>query len=314
MAVARSPQRTMTSTEPCEEIDEDRNIEEVWAELRREREEFEKRKAEFEKKKMTSVASGTRSKTKKAIDKSGESEQVIETEGHLVSGIINHMQYLQNDFKVEKFSDENRRNPNEFLEEVEKYFRFRGVRDEHKVLVIESFLEGRARLWADTMGNGVRSYAVFRQRFLDEFYSIPIQVKLRNQWLSRRYRPSEGTLQHYFYDQLRAARYFEPVMSAYETNYSIAQQFPLRVREALSTVDYSMTTSMAQALAQLEAIQKERDNERRRNQWDERGMGGRRNDIANVRAMQGNRWSTSQANAYRDRQNFRQFVPYNRNY
>ncbi|KAK2578613.1 hypothetical protein KPH14_000962 [Odynerus spinipes] len=149
---------------------------------------------------MTSVASGTRSKTKKVMDRSVEREQLVETENNL------------------------------------------GVKDEHR-----------------------------------------IAVKLKNQWLSRRYRQND------------------------------AQQFPMRVREALSTVDYSMTTSMAQAVAQLAMIQKERNTERRRNQWEERGMGGQRNVTTNVRAMQGNRWQSSQPSVYLGRQYFENQVPYYRN-
>ncbi|KAK2575340.1 hypothetical protein KPH14_012742 [Odynerus spinipes] len=284
MAVSRSPQNTTASGQRCEEQDEIRNIDEEWTRLRREREELEKLRMELNKARVSSVAANTRSNKKKNADKGNEvvSDIVHGTEHRTVSYLTEQTQYLQLDIKVDKFSDENQKNPCEFLDEVEKYFKFKGVREEHKTLVCESFLEGRAKFWADTVSNITQPYTEFRCKFLKEFYSIPVQVKLKNQWLSRRYRQQEGALQDYFYKQIRAARYFEPEMSTYEINYSVAQQFPIRIREALSTVDYSCTSAMVQALAQLESIQRERETERRRNLWEEGRANNQRNGVANI--------------------------------
>lgn len=67
---------------------------------------------------------------------------------------------------------------------------FKGVPEKYKVMVCESFLDGRAKFWADTVNNMTQTYTEFK-----------------------------------------------------------TQQYPIKIREALSTVDSSCTSAMAQALA-----------------------------------------------------------------
>ncbi|KAK2577109.1 hypothetical protein KPH14_011877 [Odynerus spinipes] len=270
MSMSHSPQQQITNTR-CEEANVTRNIDEEWLRLRREREEFEKLRAEFEHTRTSSIAANTRSKTRRNVDKGTES----------VSDNINEIERRAK--KLISISGLGRG----------------GVKEEHKRIVCESFLEGRVKIWADTVSSASQTYSEFKCKFLTEFYSIPIQVKLKNQWLSRQYRQHEGALQNYFYRQIRAARYLEPEMSIYEINYSIAQQFPIRIREALSAVDYANTSAMAQALAQLELLQKERETEGRRNHWEARN--NQRHEVGNVRAMRYNSWKEPQQNFYSNR-------------
>ena len=153
---------------------------------------------------------------------------------------------------------------------LEKWFEFQNVREEHKVLVTKTLLDGRAKLWADSVTRPFRNFVACRKAFLQEFYFVPIRVRFRNQWLSKRYRHTDGAMQEYFYQQLRAARFVEPEFSKYEINYSIVQQFPFRVREFLASIDCEDTGAVAQILAGLDSTQRERDMERRRGGWDDR--------------------------------------------
>ncbi|KAK2578319.1 hypothetical protein KPH14_012620 [Odynerus spinipes] len=151
--------------------------------------------------------------------------------------------------------------------DLEKFFQFKNVKNEHKVLVAESLLEGRAKIWANSVTRAFTDFKAFREAFLQEFYSIPIRVRLKNQWLSRRYRYTDGSMLEYFYKQLRAALHFEPELNKYEINYSIIQQFPVRVREATASVDYTDVNSIAQALSRLDGVQRDRDFYKKRNAW-----------------------------------------------
>ncbi|KAK2577780.1 hypothetical protein KPH14_001262, partial [Odynerus spinipes] len=115
MSLAHSSIRTTTNNQHGEELDEGRNTEEEWARLRREREKIEQLRAELEKTRTASVRerAGPRSKTRKNVDKGNKAvgDNAIEAERRVVSEFINHMQHLQVDVKIDKFSDENKKNP-----------------------------------------------------------------------------------------------------------------------------------------------------------------------------------------------------------
>ena len=70
----------------------------------------------------------------------------------------------------------------------------------------------------------------------------------------------------YLFSQYKEARYFLPMLGSYEINYSIIQQLPLRVREALTAIDYSDRNKLTQALAHLDLTHEERENGRRSQQ------------------------------------------------
>ena len=44
---------------------------------------------------------------------------------------------------------------------------------------MESALEGRARAWFETQRDNFQGYDEFKDRFLREFYSVPIKVKIK---------------------------------------------------------------------------------------------------------------------------------------
>ncbi|KAK2574868.1 hypothetical protein KPH14_012964, partial [Odynerus spinipes] len=271
MAVARSPNRTTRGNNQNSGIEEEERDEEMsddiqteWQRLREEQRKLEEMRAEIERLRASiPVAANTRGRT----GRKGATRDPGDSEERIVSGVMNQLQYMQLDIKPPKFSDEQDKNPKEFLAELENFFQFKHVREEHKVLVTENLLDGRAKVWANSMTHTFTDFNAFREAFLHEFYSIPIKVKLKTQWLSQRYRYNEGTMQEYFYKQRRMAKNLEPHMSAYELNYTIVQQFPMRIREALAACDHSDIDAVAQALSRLDSIQRDRDFEKKRNAW-----------------------------------------------
>ena len=131
-------------------------------------------------------------------------------------------------------------------------------------MVIEGFLEGRVKVWFDMNRNNLMTIALFRQAFLEEFYSTPVKVQFKNQWLSRRYRAKEGSMQASFFKQIRDAKYFDPPLSSYEINYSIIQQFSHKILIALETLNYSDTRIVGQILGQLDVTQIDAELEKNR--------------------------------------------------
>ena len=81
---------------------------------------------------------------------------------------------------------------------------------------------------------------------------------MKTNWLSQRFDPNQGNLQTFFLNQVKEAKYFVPKMESYEVNFSIVQQMPIRVREALVAIDFSDMNKGLQALSQLDATHAEK--------------------------------------------------------
>ena len=168
----------------------------------------------------------------------------------LIQTLVDGLRAINVDAKVPKFNETD--NPIEFLERMQKYFTLKNITRANCLNVFDCALEGRARAWFDAQRNGFVDYDDFKTKFLNEFYSIPIRVKIKSRWLANRFDHNRDNLQSYFLDQIKDARHFLPQMEPYEMYYTIIQQMPIRVREALATVDFSDFDRISQALAQLD--------------------------------------------------------------
>ena len=172
--------------------------------------------------------------------------------------ILNNLQVTNVEIKIPKFGNETEKNPKAFLEELERYFRIKNINiDSKKLVLAEHALEDQARIWIRYKRDAIVSYGQFKIEFLEEFYSVPIRVKLENKWYLRRYSIQDGNLLTYFYSQTKEASFFEPQLSEYKINYNTVQQMPYRVRENLATINFTDTKVVAQALAQFDNVQKD---------------------------------------------------------
>lgn len=113
------------------------------------------------------------------------------------------------------------------------------------------------------MKNNFASFNEFRDAFLQELYSIPIQVKVMNEWFLKSCNGCQGNLQEYFFKQVKGSKYFVPPMEEYKKHDIIIQKMPLRVREALVAIDVSNFYKISQALYQLDSIRAEKTKEQR---------------------------------------------------
>lgn len=127
------------------------------------------------------------------------------------------------------------------------------------MIIVENALEGRAKVWYNANRVQFANYEAFKTAFLNEFFSIPVRVRMKSQWASRKHTGQSGTLQTFFLKQITEAEYFSPPLDPYELNYTVVQQLPIRVRKSLVTVDYTDSNSIANSLSQLDMVNEERD-------------------------------------------------------
>ncbi|XP_046614681.1 uncharacterized protein LOC124302493 [Neodiprion virginianus] len=192
--------------------------------------------------------------------------QTVNNDETLVSGLVASLQRTHIDVNIPEFFDEESSNPIEFLDNMESYFNLKNIVGQWKLGIIENKLRGRAKLWWSSIKHQIESYDAFERTFLEKFYSIPIQVKAKNRWSSRKYKSQDGSLQMYFFKQIVEAKYFTPKLDVFEVNYTIIQQLPNRIRDILATVNFSDTKQIEQTLSQLDSTYQERENEKRQNQ------------------------------------------------
>ena len=171
-----------------------------------------------------------------------------------ICNLVSAIGSSQLDYKIPKFSNENECHPLEFLDKMEKFFRIKNINDEKKLVSIEIALEGNARLWFN-LTNDFDTYENFKLAFQARFFSIPIQVKIKNMWATRKYSGKrDDSFQNYYYQQAKEASYIQPKISEYEKNYIIIKQFPWWVQEALATANFNDANAISHTLANLDAI------------------------------------------------------------
>lgn len=83
---------------------------------------------------------------------------------------------------VPKYTDS--QNPQLFLEKLESYFKLKQISDENRVHLLDKVFEGKAKIWFDLQS--WNDYGDFKRKFVDEFYSIPVRVRIKANWLAKR--------------------------------------------------------------------------------------------------------------------------------
>ena len=87
-----------------------------------------------------------------------------------LSTILGNINTLQLEIKVPDFCEENMCNPLEFLDNVEKFFKFKSIENSKKLSFVNTFLKRRARAWFE-LQDSFKSY--------EKFNSTLVQVKLK---------------------------------------------------------------------------------------------------------------------------------------
>ena len=192
-------------------------------------------------------------------------ERRVDVDAGMLNRLVRGIQTVRLEVNAPKFEDECTMNPQEFITELEKYFLVTRVEEGYKMSVVEGALDGRAKIWYRALRNVVNTYPRFKAAFLAEFYSIPIRVRIKSQWLSSPYTVQSGSLQTYFFKQITEAQYFDPPLDPLEINYTIIQQLPTQVQNSLISIDYTSMDAISGALSKLDAIANERERLKRNN-------------------------------------------------
>lgn len=178
---------------------------------------------------------------------------------NLMKGLMNYFDALQVSISLPKF-DGVKKNPIEFIKDIEKYFVRKNISEHLKLILVEDALTGKAKMWHDTRAFPFITFKHFKDKFLEEFYSIDVRMNAKYEWENRRFQVNDGSLQAYYTEQLRVAKFCLSSLAEYEINYLIVKQLPQRAREVLATIDYSDTSKILQALARLDVTRRDVEN------------------------------------------------------
>lgn len=188
-----------------------------------------------------------------------------------LAAVIENICMMNVDVKIPKFDDTEMINPKKFLNELERYFLLKKIPENCKLTLIRHVLENRAKMWFET--KKFNNYDAFVTEFEKEFYSIPIQIEIKNKWAERKYTHSNLSLQSFYLKQINEAIDFTPKMEKYEINYIVFKQFPLYVQQALVGVDMKEESKIIQALNRLDMIAQEKEKiEKRSNSYNSRNF------------------------------------------
>lgn len=170
----------------------------------------------------------------------------------IISSLLMDIHRINVEIKVPKFSDEDKKHPIEYLNEIENYFKVKNTGDLGRLLVIENSLEGKAKYWFDNNKSTILTFDTFKEKFRGAFFSIPVQMKIKEKWQAKIYKKEDKSLEMFFLEQLRIAKYFEPKILDFEINFKISKQLPHRAREALAGADFENAQTIISRLQYLD--------------------------------------------------------------
>lgn len=169
-------------------------------------------------------------------------------DNRFINTLVDSLRSLNIESKIPIFSDS--QNPHIFLEKLDKFYKLKHVSNINRLDFLDEAFEGRAKIWHETQN--YENYDDFKQKFLEEFFSIPVRVRVKSKWFAKRFDPANDQLNKYFLNQVKDAQYFIPKMDNYELHYIIIQQLPIRIREIMATVDFNDFNKISQCLSQLD--------------------------------------------------------------
>lgn len=251
------------SAERTRQMNMMKEIENEWNRLRTAQNQIETKMAALEQRKLEiEKQSEDIRKEREALEKERMTRNTAAEDNGMINGLVRQLHVVNLDAKVPRFTEDV--NPLQFLEQLEGYFNLKNIRVENRLLALDGILEGRVNIWFQVSKAGINDFEHFKTEFRSEFYSIPVRVRFKNRWLSRRYSNKDGSMQNYLYSQLKEAKYFEPNLPQYEIIYSIVQQFSDKIRSTLAAIDYTNLSLVTQAISQLEEIYSETETTRSR--------------------------------------------------
>lgn len=136
---------------------------------------------------------------------------------NMIQTLLGGFRAFNIDAKPPKFVES--QNPKKFLEKLEKFFNIKIIPYENHMDVLDDVFCDRAKIWFES--HSYVDYQDFKQKFIEEFYSIPVRVRMKADWLAKRFDPSKDQLSAYFFSQIKDAQYFLPSLKNCELHYTV---------------------------------------------------------------------------------------------
>lgn len=88
----------------------------------------------------------------------------------VIASLLTDIHRINIEIKVPKFSDEDKKHPIEYLNEIENYFKVKNTGDLGKLLVIENSLEGKAKYWFDNNRSTIQTSRHLKKSLGEHFF------------------------------------------------------------------------------------------------------------------------------------------------
>lgn len=197
--------------------------------------------------------------------------------------------------------------PIEFLQSLEEYFKVKQMTKEEKLIIIRDCLKGTAGNWYSTVKFQIRNYTEFRDVFIDEFWSRPIQIQTWSNCLNTTRVPDNVSYREHFSQWASKLRYLQvPELSEEEIVSNIANHYPGYLRAILvSLPDKSVINAMkvlgTEENRRNKSSSTENDNTENSNNQNNNSWNNQRTTGWNNMPPRNNRWNNNQP--YRKHEN-----------
>lgn len=155
--------------------------------------------------------------------------------------------------ELPRFSCPEERHPVEFINRIEKYFRIRKCHLDAYLDEIVGALEGPAEKWIAVDVQHVETYAEFKHKFLERYWSEATQMLVRNDIIRGRYDcRNDGSMANHFRTQVAMLRFIDPPLSDRDITSIMINHYDDSVRRVLKLHSSWTVPTLAAYLDEIE--------------------------------------------------------------
>lgn len=155
--------------------------------------------------------------------------------------------------ELPRFSCPEERHPVEFINRIEKYFRIRKCHLDAYLDEIVGALEGPAEKWIAVDVQHVETYAEFKHKFLERYWSEATQMSVRNDIIRGRYDCRiDGSMANHFRTQVAMLRFIDPPLSDRDITSIMINHYDDSIRRVLKLHSSWTVPTLAAYLDEIE--------------------------------------------------------------
>jgi hypothetical protein len=132
------------------------------------------------------------------------------------------------------FRERSSEHPLAFIRDLEDYFNFTNTPPQHQARLAIYLLEGKAKMWSDSLHPIPPTYAEFKEKFLENYWDYDTRYSYKMKVTTGKYhRPSHGTMKDYLTRKIALAR-----LSGFDVNEpdfltALIKQFPIHIQDLI---------------------------------------------------------------------------------